>query len=34
LLNVGLAPVAQMIVLPPLIFRLVAIGFDRATAAK
>ena len=34
LLNVGLAPVAQMLVLPALIFRLVAIGCDRASAAK
>ena len=34
LLNVGLAPIAQMLVLPALIFRLVAIGSDRASAAK
>ena len=33
-LNVGLAPVAQMLLLPPLIFRIVAAGRNRASAAK
>ena len=31
LLNVGLAPIAQMLVLPPLIFRIVAAWHDRKT---
>ncbi len=31
LLNVGLTPVAQMLVLPPLIFRLVAAWYNRET---
>ena len=34
LLNVGLAPVAQMLMLPPLIFRIVATWYDRASAAR
>ncbi len=34
LLDVGLAPVAQMLVLPPLIFRIVAAWHNRASAAK
>lgn len=31
LLNIGLAPVTQMLALPPLIFRLVAAWYDRET---
>ena len=34
LLGVGLIPVAQMLVLPPLVFRLVAIWSDRASAVR
>ena len=34
LLGVGLVPVAQMLVLPPLIFRLVAAWGDRASAVR
>ena len=34
LLDVGLAPVAQMLVLPPLIFRIVTARRNRASAAK
>lgn len=34
LLNVGLTPVAQMLMLPPLIFRIVAARCNRASAAK
>lgn len=34
LLDVGLAPVAQMLVLPPLIFHIVAAWRNRASAAK
>ena len=34
LLNVGLAPIAQMLVLPPLIFRILAAWRNRASAAR
>ncbi len=34
LLDVGLAPIAQMLLLPPLILRIVAAGRDRAFAAR
>jgi len=34
MLNIGLVPVAQMLVLPPLIFRIVAVWCSRAFAAR
>lgn len=33
LLNIGLAPVAQMLVLPPLIFRILAVWYNHETNA-